>query len=196
MEKSSYRLYYLVPLILLVVTLMALPACSGHTTAAPATATPATPAPTTPAPTTPKPTTPAPTTPAPTTPAPTPTPTPTPTPAPAPTPTPALTPTPTPTTTTAQSITINLTAQNMAFDKSTITVPAGASVTINFTNKDSIPHNFALYTDSSARTSIFVGQIVSATTVTYKFTAPTAPGNYFFRCDVHPTTMTGTFVVQ
>jgi len=84
----------------------------------------------------------------------------------------------------------------MSFDKSTITVPAGASVTINFNNKDSISHNFALYTNSGAGTAIFVGQIISATTITYKFTAPTTPGNYFFRCDVHPTTMTGTFVVQ
>ena len=101
-----------------------------------------------------------------------------------------------PITTSGQGVTINLTAQNMAFDKSSMTVPAGASVTINFNNKDSIPHNFALYTNSGAGTSIFVGQIISATTVTYKFTAPTTPGNYFFRCDVHPTSMTGTFVVQ
>lgn len=108
----------------------------------------------------------------------------------------AVTPTPTPTPTPGQNVTINLIAQNISFDKSTITVPAGASVTINFDNKDSIPHNFALYTDSSARTSIFVGQIITSTTTTYKFTAPTTPGNYFFRCDVHPTSMTGTFVVQ
>ena len=86
----------------------------------------------------------------------------------------------------------------MAFDQSTITVPAGASVTMNFDNKDSgVPHNFALYTDSSASKSIFVGQIITGpATITYKFTAPTTPGNYFFRCDVHPTAMTGTFVVQ
>ena len=28
------------------------------------------------------------------------------------------------------------------------------------------------------------------------FDAPERPGNYFFRCDVHPDTMTGTFRVQ
>lgn len=94
--------------------------------------------------------------------------------------------------------TINLTAQNIAFDKSTITVPAGASVTINFTNKDTgIQHNFALYTDSSAYTLIFRGDTITGpATTTYTFTAPSTPGNYFFRCDVHPTMMTGTFVVQ
>jgi plastocyanin len=95
-----------------------------------------------------------------------------------------------------QSVAITLTAKNMAFDKSTITVPAGAQVTMTFINQDSVPHNFALYTDSTASKSIFVGQIVSNTTVTYKFTAPTAPGTYFFRCDVHPSIMTGNFIVQ
>ena len=73
----------------------------------------------------------------------------------------------------------------------------GASVTINFTNKDAgIPHNFALYTDSSATKSIFVGQIITGpATATYTFTAPATPGTYFFRCDVHPTNMTGSLVV-
>jgi len=95
-------------------------------------------------------------------------------------------------------VTINLTAQNLAFDTQTITVPAGAKVTINFNNKDAgIPHNFALYTDSSASTTLFRGNtITGAGTTTYTFTAPTKAGTYFFRCDVHPTTMTGSFVVQ
>jgi N-methylhydantoinase B len=29
----------------------------------------------------------------------------------------------------------------------------------------------------------------------YRFTAPSVPGTYFFRCDFHPVTMSGTFVV-
>jgi plastocyanin len=85
----------------------------------------------------------------------------------------------------------------MAFDQKTITVPAGASVTMNFENKDSAPHNFALYTNSGASQSIFVGQTITGTkTITYSFTAPSTPGTYFFRCDVHPTSMTGSFVVN
>jgi plastocyanin len=96
------------------------------------------------------------------------------------------------------TITIDLVAKNVAFDKSTITVPAGADVTVNFDNEDAgIPHNFSVYTDSSAKTAIFVGEIISGPkTITYHFTAPTQPGTYFFRCDVHPTIMTGTFIVQ
>lgn len=84
----------------------------------------------------------------------------------------------------------------MAFDKQTITVPAGATVVVNFDNQDSVPHNFALYTDTTAATPIFVGQVISKSKLVYKFVAPGTPGSYFFRCDVHPFTMTGTFVVE
>jgi plastocyanin len=106
--------------------------------------------------------------------------------------------TPTVTSTTAgQAVAISLVAKNMAFDKKTITVAAGASVTMNFENQDSAPHNFALYTNSGASQSIFVGQVIAGPkTITYTFTAPSVPGTYFFRCDVHPTAMTGSFVVN
>jgi plastocyanin len=100
--------------------------------------------------------------------------------------------------TTVQRVTIDLAAEHFAFDKSTISVPIGAIVTVNFNNKDSgIPHNFAVYNDSSASQTIFKGQnITGPATTTYTFTAPSTPGTYFFRCDVHPTQMTGSFIVQ
>ncbi len=93
--------------------------------------------------------------------------------------------------------TINLTAQNMAFNMSTITVAMGTDLTINFDNQDQVPHNFSLYTDSSAKTVIFRGQIVSGPgKATYSFMAPMQPGTYFFRCDVHPEMMTDSFIVK
>jgi predicted lipoprotein with Yx(FWY)xxD motif/plastocyanin len=97
---------------------------------------------------------------------------------------------------TSAVVTLNLTAQGFAFDMKTITVPAGAKVLIHFNNKDSAPHNFALYQDSSATKSLFVGAVVTATATDYSFTAPTTPGTYFFRCDIHPSVMTGSFIVQ
>jgi hypothetical protein len=46
---------------------------------------------------------------------------------------------------TSQTVTLDLNAQNRAFDKNTLTVSAGSQVTNNFDNKDNdIPHNFAL----------------------------------------------------
>jgi plastocyanin len=85
----------------------------------------------------------------------------------------------------------------MAFDQNTITVHPGAGVTLNFNNQDGgIPHNFALYTDSSGSTPIFRGQVITGpSTVVYTFVAPAAPGTYFFRCDIHPA-MTGSFIVS
>ena len=93
---------------------------------------------------------------------------------------------------------MNLIAKDLAFDTKTIVVPPGATVAINFTNKDpGTMHNFALYNDSTAKTSIFVGKFVTGPgTAVYTFTAPTRVGDYFFRCDVHPTQMEGTFVVE
>ena len=90
-----------------------------------------------------------------------------------------------------------MTAKNSAFDTNTITVPAGSTVVMTFINNDvNVPHNFALYTDRTAMTRIYVGDIITGVkTITYTFTAPSTPGNYFFRCDVHPEMMTGTFVV-
>ncbi|WP_261597588.1 cupredoxin domain-containing protein [Methanoculleus formosensis] len=96
-----------------------------------------------------------------------------------------------------EAVTIDLTADIMAFDTETITVPAGAEVTVNFDNQDDgIPHNLAVYTDSSAATAIFVGDTVTGPVeTTYTFTAPSEPGTYYFRCDVHPE-MNGDFVVE
>ena len=105
--------------------------------------------------------------------------------------------------TTPASVTIDLIAQNMVFDKSTLNASVGAAVTINFTNKDSgIPHYFALYTTGDMATGtasgkIFVGDIITGpASITYTFTAPTKAGTYFFRCDPHATRMTGSFIVQ
>ena len=92
-------------------------------------------------------------------------------------------------------VTINLTASGSAFDKNTITVAPGAVVAIVFDNKDGVLHNFALYETPAATNSIFVGQLISNRQITYVFTAPSIPGTYFFRCDVHPLLMTGDFIV-
>ena len=96
-----------------------------------------------------------------------------------------------------QAVTIDLVAQNISFDKSTITVQAGVNVTIAFDNKDSgMPHNFAVYESRAATNVIFRGETITGPkTINYQFTTPTTPGTYFFRCDVHPTAMTGSFVV-
>jgi plastocyanin len=96
----------------------------------------------------------------------------------------------------------------------TISAPSGASATgfstnclavvpdaafkVAFTNGDTTAHNFAIFTDSSATTELGGATssevVVPGATSTYSVNA-LKPGTYFFRCDLHPSTMTGTFVV-
>jgi plastocyanin len=87
---------------------------------------------------------------------------------------------------------VRLSANNLAFDTDRLDFSAGAEVRVQFDNREAQPHNFALYTDESGGEALFQGEIVTGpATVTYTFMAP-PPGEYFFRCDVHPTEMTGT----
>ena len=97
----------------------------------------------------------------------------------------------------AKSVVIGVTAKNIAFNVSTITVPAGANVTVIFDNQDAgISHNIAFYDSEAAEKLFYRGEIFQGIrTVTYHFTGPSAPGTYWFRCDVHPTAMYGKFIV-
>ena len=92
--------------------------------------------------------------------------------------------------------TVEVMAMDSVFDADCLAAPAGKPFKIVFDNMDAgIPHNVAIYTDDSAETSLFVGETFNGPdVVTYKVPALEA-GTYFFRCDVHSTTMTGTFEV-
>ncbi len=90
--------------------------------------------------------------------------------------------------------TVQLVAQGLKFEQSTLTMPAGQKVTVDFDNKDSgVPHNFVLFDGPNAQAPVlFHGDLVTGPgTARYTFTAP-KPGEYFFHCEVHPTTMSGT----
>jgi plastocyanin len=81
-------------------------------------------------------------------------------------------------------------AQGNAFSPAALDVTADKAFSLTLDNKDSAPHNVAIFTDSSAATSISVGEIVSNAKTTQQVPA-LAAGSYFFRCDVHKE-MTGT----
>jgi nitrite reductase (NO-forming) len=88
-------------------------------------------------------------------------------------------------------------AHNVAFNTKCLAAPANTPFKIMFMNMDAgTPHNIAIFTDSSATQSLFTGALVTGPkTVTYHVPALPA-GTYYFRCDVHPTQMFGTFVVN
>lgn len=93
----------------------------------------------------------------------------------------------------AQAVTLE--ARALEFTQTELTLTAGAQIRMTFQNADAgTQHNFSLFNgpDASA-TRIFEGPLnTGPTTVVYSFKAPDEPGSYFFQCDVHPTTMTGT----
>ncbi|HXH23427.1 MAG TPA: cupredoxin domain-containing protein [Dehalococcoidia bacterium] len=96
--------------------------------------------------------------------------------------------------------TVEVTAQGVAFNVREIRVPAGGNIRIRFTNNDTgVDHNIAVYQSSTNLQPVApgaVGAIFPGPGVDEVVFAKPPPGSYFFRCDVHPTTMTGTFVVQ
>jgi plastocyanin len=87
------------------------------------------------------------------------------------------------------------------FDPDTLTVPAGATITINLTNDGAAIHNMRIGgedneydTDDDAASD---PDIVSAgETATLEWEVPDEPGDYDFRCDFHPTDMVGAIVVE
>jgi plastocyanin len=95
-------------------------------------------------------------------------------------------------------VAVTLVAQNLSFDLSSIAASAGVEVTVTLDNQDAgVLHNVAFYTNPSASSAIFVGDLLTGpATEDVVFNSPATPGSYFFRCDVHPDTMTGAFVVQ
>lgn len=90
----------------------------------------------------------------------------------------------------------SISAASVAFDTDELTLPAGEERALEFANEDSVEHNFSIYTDDSAEEELFKGQIIgSGTTTTYDI-PPLDKGDYFFRCDLHPTAMVGTVTVE
>lgn len=90
--------------------------------------------------------------------------------------------------------TVNVKTQNFAFDPAEITVPAGEPITFNFTNADSVRHTFTLYLDEGYTQAIDGGSASADTPeITVSFVDP---GDYFFRCEVHPTQMEGVLTAE
>jgi len=92
---------------------------------------------------------------------------------------------------------VKVMAQNSAFNTSCLAAPAGKPFTIEFMNMDAgVPHNVSIYTDSTATTALFKGKLVVGSATGAYHVPALKPGTYYFRCDVHPTQMFGTFVVR
>ncbi len=91
--------------------------------------------------------------------------------------------------------TLTVVALNLAFDLASLSASAG-SVTIVFDNQDkAIAHNIHFFSKTSG-TSIGETAIKPGVATDTLSLGALAPGAYFYKCDVHPTTMTGTLTVS
>lgn len=90
---------------------------------------------------------------------------------------------------------VTVTAQNVAFDTDTISLPADTASTIVFDNQDAgIQHNIAIFEDDTMATVLFRGELVTGPGKAEYQIPPLPSGEYYFHCDVHPN-MNGTVVV-
>lgn len=94
---------------------------------------------------------------------------------------------------------LQIAAKNTAFDKDCLAAPAGKPLTVTFDNQEATPHNFAIFSDSSASTFLGGAQpsdiVIGPQQVDYQVDA-IKKGTYYFQCDVHPTFMNGTFIAD
>jgi plastocyanin len=86
-------------------------------------------------------------------------------------------------------------ALNLVFDLTEIELPAGEEAAIHFVNQDSLEHNLSIYTSEAADEDLFLGELIHRGETTYEV-GPLEAGTYYFRCDVHPTTMEGSVIVE
>ena len=93
---------------------------------------------------------------------------------------------------------LSITASGTAFDKNCLAAPAGQAFTLAFDNKDAgTTHNIVIlrsHTDTGQ--PLFRAPLVQGPkTENLNVNALTA-GTYAFHCEVHPSRMSGTFVVK
>ena len=89
---------------------------------------------------------------------------------------------------------VEITAEGLAFDATTIEAAAGEDFTITLVNNDSAPHNISIYTEEGGEALVTGGTAEAGQTVTIDVSALDA-GEYYFQCDIHPD-MNGSVVVS
>lgn len=98
-------------------------------------------------------------------------------------------------TTTVSGGTVEITADDLAFNLDVIEAPAGEAFTVIFENLEAVPHNWAIYTEEGGE-EIAKGAVINEGETDEIEVPSLEPGEYFFVCDVHPQEMTGTVRVE
>lgn len=93
---------------------------------------------------------------------------------------------------------LRVVGRDLRFDLENLSARAGRPFTIVFDNRDQgVPHNLAVYRSGPPASGQVAATETRPGTVTQRLALPALDaGRYFFQCDVHPTTMTGTLTVE
>jgi cytochrome c oxidase subunit II len=92
--------------------------------------------------------------------------------------------------------TLELSAQNIAFDTKALTAPADEAFQIHFVNLEGVVHNVSIF--DADNNKVFTGDPITGPDVEITYQIPALPaGTYTFICDFHPVPdMTGTLTVE
>ncbi|MFN2483594.1 MAG: cytochrome c oxidase subunit II [Candidatus Limnocylindria bacterium] len=94
----------------------------------------------------------------------------------------------------AAPTTLTLSAQDIQFSTDQLCAPAGQPLTLTFENlDDGVDHNVSI---SREGRDVFTGEVFAGPGVREYSIPALQPGQYEFRCDVHPEAMRGTLTVQ
>ena len=89
---------------------------------------------------------------------------------------------------------IDLVASSTRFNVECLFAPAGEPLAVTLKNKDSVNHNFSIYTlDFKSK---FTGDISYGGEMFHYEVPALDPGQYLFQCDIHPRDMSGPLIVQ
>jgi plastocyanin len=84
-------------------------------------------------------------------------------------------------------------ADDLAFDRAEVRVQAGKPFVLVFENRESAPHNVAVYADEAMKDSRFQGEIFGGPATRWYEVPALEPATYVFACDLHPS-MNGRLV--
>lgn len=80
----------------------------------------------------------------------------------------------------------HLAAADIAFDQSTLTVPAGRPFVLVFENRDSVQHNVSIFETAALEGRQFQGVLFAGPATRWYPVPALAAGTYVFACDLHP----------
>ena len=94
---------------------------------------------------------------------------------------------------------LNVAARDFLFDPNKLSAKPGETITINFKNDGSTTHTFTLYTDEDHTKTVANGDsgpVSAGGSKTLTVSLASDSGDLYFRCEIHPTQMTGEISVD